>query len=520
MVVNEAGRIVRCNHKLAELLGRDSDETLRDSHIGQFVVDHSGASVEPRLLMMRERLLYLYGQNRNLFQQSIMQAPIPLVLVGLDLSDGVRLELLNDEAGRLFEAPGEKLLHHPLQELVAPKSWPQILEMLRESSQGERCIQDLEISMSSKSGGEMVTSVCMMLLSDHEMEQVLILFKSEGMVDETLLHLTPFGRLFRAQGAVGQEGTISMERELRCCDGALIPVQLSGSMLKMGERSGAVITVHDLRERKALERAAQEAAYQGGQAEISAQVLHNFGNSLVALKFYLGELDQMQQLLRNIGKIMREECEQPVRLQLVEALEEAEKAWLGDEMRSTQGRVKRMGELVTAQQGMVGDGGGYWVSRFELKKALEEALLLVRDRAERSGIALNVEVGVARRVVLPKSPLQQMVIALLRNAIESIERKNQQQSARSAAGTVELVVSAVDEQAWQLRCCDNGVGIPSQQLVQLFVPTVSGTDEKGNSLHTAANFVHSNGGEISCSSGGEGKGAWFEVRLPFEADGA
>lgn len=103
--------------------------------------------------------------------------------------------------------------------------------------------------------------------------------------------------------------------------------------------------------------------------------------------------------------------------------------------------------------------------------------------------------------------IQQVVVNLVRNAFEAVrDRRN-----------AEVVVStALDERHVLLSVADNGPGIPSEKLTDLFQAFKTGKrNGMGLGLAISRTIVQSHGGELLVDPGGHGRGARFVVRLPL-----
>jgi PAS domain S-box-containing protein len=79
------------------------------------------------------------------------------------------------------------------------------------------------------------------------------------------------------------------------------------------------------------------------------------------------------------------------------------------------------------------------------------------------------------------------------------------------------VTAALEDEAVVVRVEDNGQGIPSEKLAQIFEPFVRGTGGEGGlgiGLALSRSLARLHGGDISVSSEGPGRGSQFAVRLP------
>jgi signal transduction histidine kinase len=150
-------------------------------------------------------------------------------------------------------------------------------------------------------------------------------------------------------------------------------------------------------------------------------------------------------------------------------------------------------------------------ARFDLRAALDNALTLVRERAQRGGIALRLETDPELRAIEgDERKVKQVVLNLLSNAVKFTPRGGAVSlTARRANGAAEIAVT------------DTGVGIaPADQEAIFEAFRQVGTDvtrkREGTGLGLALTrrFVELHGGTIRVESE-PGKGSTFTVTLPL-----
>jgi hypothetical protein len=268
-----------------------------------------------------------------------------------------------------------------------------------------------------------------------------------------------------------------------------------------------VILFYDLSERKALEQSAQEAAYLGGVAESSAEMIHSFGNGVTAIRFYLQELQQMEQFTLRMEEMLRamadasgaevQEGEFGLQ-QLADAMAEANERYLGATLAGVSNTAEQLSALVLQSHQMVGDGAGYWSSQF----GLEEVVAALQPIVERhyGVVSVRLEAGLGE-VRLPKKPLLQLAQGVLEQLIVG---------GGSAAVVRQVVLEIVPDHKpdhFQLRYRAQGVDL-QQQRDTLFA---AGSD---GALHAAANFVRAVGGVIEMQNlPGEQQGVEGELKV-------
>ena len=151
------------------------------------------------------------------------------------------------------------------------------------------------------------------------------------------------------------------------------------------------------------------------------------------------------------------------------------------------------------------------LTRFDLRAVLENSLMLVRERAERHELALNLEVqpGIAEWVA-DERKVKQVVINLLSNAVKFTP----------AGGSVNLRAGRNLGGAAEVAVIDTGVGIAEadQALVfeefrQAHGDHVGKSEGTGLGLSLAKRFVELHGGSIRVQSA-PGRGSTFAFTLP------
>ena len=147
---------------------------------------------------------------------------------------------------------------------------------------------------------------------------------------------------------------------------------------------------------------------------------------------------------------------------------------------------------------------------FDVRDACQEAVALVRQQFQRSGIEIRTNLADEPLMVMGYQPtLEQVVVSLLVNARDSLltvspSRKIVQVTAeRSAQGGIVILVS------------DNGSGVPSairERIFEPFFTTKPVGEGTGLGLATSYGIVRDAGGMLSLSA--DGPGATFRIDLP------
>jgi signal transduction histidine kinase len=145
---------------------------------------------------------------------------------------------------------------------------------------------------------------------------------------------------------------------------------------------------------------------------------------------------------------------------------------------------------------------------FDLPAALDNALMLVRERAQRRSLTLHkdVDAGVGQ-IRADERKIRQVVLNLLSNAIKFTQEGGRiEVAAMSKDGFVEVSVS------------DTGVGIAPEDQEKVFeefrqVGTADKAEGTGLGLTLCRKFIELHGGRIWVKSQ-EGQGSTFTFTIP------
>jgi two-component system NtrC family sensor kinase len=149
-------------------------------------------------------------------------------------------------------------------------------------------------------------------------------------------------------------------------------------------------------------------------------------------------------------------------------------------------------------------------SREEVPPILERCVMLVRHQAELEEVELrlDIEPDIPRAVIDP-AQIQQMVLALVMNALE----------ATPTGGTVKISVRSVaEEDQIEIEVEDTGRGIPQENLNRIFEPFFSTKEEGagvGLGLAVVYGIVNRHHGKIDVHTS-RGEGTRFTIRLPLQ----
>jgi two-component system sensor kinase FixL len=171
-------------------------------------------------------------------------------------------------------------------------------------------------------------------------------------------------------------------------------------------------------------------------------------------------------------------------------------------------QTQRSGEIIRRLRAFVTRGE---VTRKleHLGKLVEEASALALVGAKERGIDVRLSVSGVPLVMADRVQIQQVVLNLIRNAIEAMDA--------SAVRRLTISTEALEEVA-QVTITDTGPGIPPEIEAQLFQPFVSTKREgMGIGLSVSRTIIEAHGGRLAPSANPEG-GTIFRFSLPLAAE--
>ncbi|WP_434766539.1 ATP-binding protein [Pseudomonas triticicola] len=148
--------------------------------------------------------------------------------------------------------------------------------------------------------------------------------------------------------------------------------------------------------------------------------------------------------------------------------------------------------------------------RLDLATVVDQSLQLLDARLRDEQVSLVLHLARPAWVRGDAIRLEQVLINLLRNALDAMQGK--------ACKRLEIRLEA-DEQLWRLSVSDNGGGIAEEHLGQVFDPfftTKPVGDGLGLGLAVSFAIVHESGGRLSVENGDHG--AVFSLTLPIDLE--
>ena len=260
--------------------------------------------------------------------------------------------------------------------------------------------------------------------------------------------------------------------------GKVIHVQASASRMRDvdGRILGAVVTLEDVSEVKALTQQLIRADRLAAMGELTAGVAHEVRNPLGIIRASIQLVEDPScdpERIREASSIMKHE---------IDRLDKVIKALLD-----------------------FGRPSAPTLVEVDLREVLADVVLFTRRFAGSSQVELREDYAVAVPTVLADpNQLKQVFVNLITNAVQAME---------GDGGTITVSTRAVDGFV-RVSLADDGPGIPAESLAKVFDPFFSTRDEgTGLGLTIVHRIVDEHDGHLEVEST-LGKGTTFNVFLP------
>ena len=287
----------------------------------------------------------------------------------------------------------------------------------------------------------------------------------------------------------GGKGKLSAARvDVINAQGETVPVEMTGAIIYDGEEEVATTGIfYDLREKISGEKKLKEALIQINRSEkmaslgqLAAGIAHEINNPLTGILLYA-----------NLA-IERLDKANPLRKYLKYVINGTE-------------RCKDIVKDLLAYSRQTSPAK----ETFQVNSLVEQSLTLIRD--QKRFLNINLVKKMSDDIMLiraDKNQLIQVVINLMMNAIDAMERK----------GTLTfLTYRSKNDKKVYIEVSDTGCGIPEEHFSKIFDPffTTKGPEKgTGLGLSTSYGIVKENGGRISIKETGP-MGTTFLIEFPL-----
>jgi PAS domain S-box-containing protein len=338
-------------------------------------------------------------------------------------------------------------------------------------------------------------------------------------------------RLYQeADDRILHRGLAKFEAEQPAINGDGVRRWLAVTKVPLKDGAGKVIGLvgiaRDITESKQVHKDLMEASRQAGMAEVASSVLHNVGNvlnsvnvstTLLAEQLRRSRLPSLRRAALLVsdhsGDLAQFLTSDPKGRQLPAYLLELssyladEQQGLLNEVHSLVRNIDHIKEVVKMQQGYAKVLG---VSEtVQVKDLVEDALRMNEGALAQHDIQVSREYEPAvPSINVEKHKVLQVLVNLIRNAMFACDesgRTEKRLTVRAANGGDKVRISV----------CDNGVGIPEENMARIFSHGfTTRKDGHGFGLHSGALAAKEMGGALSAKSEGPGRGATFTLELP------
>jgi two-component system, NtrC family, sensor kinase len=176
-------------------------------------------------------------------------------------------------------------------------------------------------------------------------------------------------------------------------------------------------------------------------------------------------------------------------------------------VQNLQRNVEHIKQIVGMQQAFATVSGT--LEKLHLHNLVEDALRITSSSFARKQIEIVRCFDPVPEVLVDRHKVLQILVNLLANAGQALDGK-------LAGSRITLRVGMADGRFVRIAVCDNGLGIPPENLVRIFNHGFT-TKKTGHGfgLHSSANAAKEMGGSLTVASDGPGTGATFALTLPL-----
>ncbi|MGD8501366.1 MAG: PAS domain S-box protein, partial [Phycisphaerales bacterium] len=322
-------------------------------------------------------------------------------------------------------------------------------------------------------------------------------------------------------------------------DGTTFFVETSLKLVTKEKQDYIIAIARDITERKRSEaklKAAQEklleTAREVGMAEVATGVLHNVGNVLNSVSVtaesiqkrvrnskisYLSDVVSLfEEHANELGTFMTTE-ERGKKLPAFvanlskELVEEQERCL--EALDALTKHVQHVGDIIQLQQSHSKTKG--LIEPTSIAELVEDTVQINSEALTRNSVEVKRELANLPTLLLDRHKVLQILTNLISNAIYALSKSSREEK------ILGIYVKEPKNGYIRIDVCDNGVGIPKENLTRIFEHGFT-TKKKGHGfgLHSTALSANELDGSIIAHSDGPGKGAVFTVKLPFKTQEA
>jgi signal transduction histidine kinase len=286
--------------------------------------------------------------------------------------------------------------------------------------------------------------------------------------------------------------------------------------------------IRELRENRELQ------AYTQGRLDVLDTIVHNIGNTIHAVtagirtiaddvkdnrltRYFYDCVEAIKAHEDNLADYIENDPQGKMVAPFLVALAENFKKHeveMAERIRRVAESAEHIASIVRSQKAL--GRQGVYRKAVNVEKAIEQALTLVLQDSEKQYITVQMDCSEApREIYTQESRFQQMLINLIKNAVEAVDERFLADEDWEEPPTIQIRCETESE-FLVLSIMDNGVGIEQEQLPLIFGPRYTTKPlGAGLGLHSVANFVGESGGQIEARSDGKNCGAELCITLPI-----
>jgi len=351
----------------------------------------------------------------------------------------------------------------------------------------------------SSTDGVVVTDAAQMILIFSPACERLFGYAAREVIGKNIAMLFPPDRLPEEEALVGKimsgHNFHHIETSWRHRDGSEIPISLSAMSVKDGEgkAAGALFTANDITHRKtaetkeaALESELAHVSRLSAMGEMSAAIAHELNQPLTAVTNYVKAAQ------RFLG------ADSPTPAQIRNARDAMEKA--ADQTIRAGTIIRYLRDFVEKRE----SEKAAWNVNQVIRGAV--ALGLVGTAHSNVKVKLELEPRIPR-LIIDKIQIQQVLLNLIRNAIEAM--------AGMEKGEIHISSAVTEDRYAEITIRDTGPGFLPEMAGKLFHAfATTKRDGLGIGLKICQSIIEAHGGSIRALPGGP-PGASFRIRLPL-----
>ena len=323
----------------------------------------------------------------------------------------------------------------------------------------------------------------------------------------------------------GEDPQYKVEFRFRHKDGSYLWILARGEALR--DEHGLPYRIAgshtDITDRKR----AQELSRLSGMAEIATAVLHNVGNvlnsvnvaaNLISTKTrelrvdrLAAAVEMLEQHANDLATFLVSDSKGQRIIPYLAKLTgyfKQERQSLLTELDRLREHVEHIKRVVATQQSYAKVSG--LTEEISLPALVEDAFGMIQPRFDRHNITVEKQYEELPAIFADKHPILQIVLNLLRNAIDAVK------SSDNSKRLIQVAIRRLGENRVRIEVKDSGIGVPPENLTRIFAHGFT-TKQSGHGfgLHSGALAAQKMGGRLWAESEGLGCGATFILELPW-----